>query len=163
MEENMQRVMLALGWFVSGACCGFVALSLVHTPTWVQASQQGSVGIASPSSEPAVPPLRNHMIGGSIVGFAVQSLDGLDCDGCVISVEKFTYAGGAVRLNNAQLRSNTPIELKGAAANTINLLRAIGALPNPVPPQQPQGKPPMMTEVVKAQNSFNLVSVEGTK
>ena len=91
---------------------------------------------------------------------------GIDCDGCVLAAGRFTYAGGAFRFTNAQLGSNIPIELKGAALNTLNLLRAVGALPNPQQPIPPPKTPPRNKKnelELKAQSNFTLVSLEGVQ
>ncbi len=160
----MNKIALASGSFIVGAIVGSLALSLVHTSTRVQASQGERIGFAGPSGEPVVPPIRTHIVGGGVLGGTVQSLDGVDCDGCVLAVERLSYAGGAYRLNNAKLPTHVPIELKGAALNTVNLLRALGALPNPAPPQQAPNPPMITTKLeIKAQNNFTLVSLEGLK
>jgi hypothetical protein len=157
----MNKVALALGSFIVGACCASLALSLSQTST----SAQVLVGVAGANTEPVVPPLSLHFSGGGVVGGSLQPLDGLDCDGCVISVDRLTYGGGAYRLNNAQLRNNMSIELKGAALNTLTLLRALGALPAPPKPPQMQSTPPMIKAALelKAQSDFTLVSLEGVK
>jgi hypothetical protein len=158
----MNKIVLASGSFIVGAVVGSLVLSLIHASTQVHAFQGLGVGISDSGAEPVVPPLCNHIIGGGILGGAVQALDGIDCDECVLDVGRFTYAGGAFRLNNAHLRTNAPVELKGAALNTLNLLRALGALPSP--PPKPQSKPPFMSMAaleMKAQSDLTLVSVEG--
>jgi hypothetical protein len=162
----MNRIALALGSFIVGACCGSIALSLIHTSTRVQASQGEVVGFAGPPGEPAVPPIRTHIRGGGVLGGTVQSLDGVECDGCTLGVGRLSYAGGAYELKNAQIPRGIPIELKGAALNTVNLLTALGALPSrqqpiPAPKTQPKNRADELE--IKPQSSFTLVSLEGVK
>jgi hypothetical protein len=158
----MSKVTLALGSFIVGAICGSFALSLIHTSTRVQAFQNPGVAtINMPGAEPVVPPIRTFMTGGRVAG-AVQGLDGLACDGCTIAVPVLTYGGGAFNLTNPKFPGPVRIELRGAATNTFNLLRAIGAIPTPQPPPQPP-RAEMKTAAleIKANTNGNLVSLEG--
>lgn len=159
----MTKVALPLASFIVGACCASLALSLIQTSTRVQAAPQGSL-FRFRGAEPIVPPLGGKLERIQVAG-GVQPLDGMNCESCLLAPDKFTYAGGAFRFNNAQLSRNIPIELKGAALNTLNLLRALGALPNPVPKPKPKIEPPniKLALELKAQGSFTLVSLEGLK
>jgi len=72
----MSKITLAFGSFIVGACSAFLALSLIHTSTRVQASLPQV--IESRSSEPVVPPLNSHLNGGAFSG-PFQALDGIEC------------------------------------------------------------------------------------
>jgi len=160
----MTKVALALGSFIVGATFGSFAFSLIHMSTRVQAGQGG--GIVIRGAEPVVPSLGPTLHGGGVTG-GIQPLDGISCDGCVLVPDSFTYAGGAYQFNNAEVRKNIPITLKGAALNTVNLLRSLGALPSPQPTPQPQdnNQPPIIRAAIelKIQDNFTLVSLEGMK
>lgn len=151
----MSKVALALGSFIVGATFGSFAFSLIHISTRVQAGQGGGIVLGL---EPVVPNLGPAIRGGGVIG-GVQALDGIHCVGCTLAPDVFTYAGGAYQLEDAQVRKNIPIQLKGAALNTVNLLKLLGALPGPQPaPQAPNNNP-----ILRAQDRLTLVSLEGIK
>ncbi len=107
----MSKVTLALGSFIVGAICGSFALSLVHTSTWVHASETPQAPtlppstISMPAAVPVVPPLQ-YFGHASTIGGAVQQLDGFSCEGCTIGVGVLTYGGGAFSFPNAKLPRN---------------------------------------------------------
>lgn len=148
----MNRVLLALGSFVIGACFSFAASSLIHASTRAQRQ-----GLVVEGAEPVVPPIkffgRETRIGGD-----VQALDGISCDGCEIAASKITYAGGAASFKNCRIVSVLPIELKGAAENTRQFLMMVGALPKPQPNKPPKTNPNMQTATfeLKPQDNFTL-------
>jgi hypothetical protein len=168
----MTKVALALGSFIVGVCCA----SLVFAVSQASARAQLPVAIAGGNTEPVVPPLSLHLSNFSLSGGFVQPLDGIDCDGCLLSVARLSYAGGAYRLKNTRIPNGIPIELKGAALNTVNLLRQLGAFsnsqqplpssptPTPTPPASPTPPPkaaPKNELEIKPQSNFTIVSLEG--
>jgi hypothetical protein len=168
----MSKVTLAFGSFIVGAICGSFALSLIHTSTWVQASQAPQEPtlppstVTMPAAIPVVPPLQYFGVEGT-VGGRLQQLDGFSCERCTVTVPILTYGGGLFNLPGSKLPRNVVLHLTGAALNTFNLLRATGAIPNPAP--LPHVPPPgaaiqRATLEIKAQSSpLDLVSLEGAK
>jgi len=162
----MSKVMLALGSFIVGACSMLLALSFIHTPTRVHADQGPPPTIDIVGVEPKVPPLMAKFVGGGIGG-ALQPLDGLDCEGCVIKPDVLTYGGGAFRCVNCIVSAKHGLTLKGAALNTFNLLRLLGVIPSPPQPPLPRRSPEeranMMIEKLKTPASVTWVSLGGLK
>ena len=158
----MSKVTVASESFVAGAIFGFFVLSLIYASTPVQASQGRAVEISG--VEPVVPPIR-ATFEGSILNGEVQGLDGLACLECTITASKLTYGGGAYNLTNPHFPSSVTVELHGAALNTFNLLRAVGAIPTPrSTPQNPKPLTQLAEIIIKPSTaSRNLVSLEGLK
>jgi len=171
----MSKIALASGSFMVGACCTLLAASFIHTSTRLQAESSQIQLFGTGDAEPLVPGLRlrlEHAGGIGLPGLS-QSLDGLDCDDCTLGVGKLTYAGGAFRLKDAHIPRGIPVELKGAALNTVTLLSALGAFPSPSPapptPVPPQTAPPKMQTPkpqipnleIKPNSSWTLASLEG--
>lgn len=146
----MSKAKIALGSFLLGACCAVFSFLVIHASTRAQAAQ----AIVMPGAEPVVPPIRIFSDGSTING-ATQGIDGLSCVGCIISAPVLTYGGGAFNLANSVFPRGASVQLKGAALNTYNLLRALGAFP-PDAPIQPQLK-------ISAGTSLGLVSSADTK
>ncbi len=168
----MSKTVLAFGSFIVGAMCGSFALSLIHTSTWVQASQAPQAptlppsSISMPAAIPVVPPLQYFGVE-SMVGGSLQQLDGFSCERCTVAVPVLTYGGGAFSLPGSKFPRNVGLVLTGAAQNTFNLLRMVGAIPSPKPlPQAPSRGTAIQraTLEIKAQSSpLDLVSLEGAK
>lgn len=159
----MTRTALAFGSFIVGAVFGSLALSLIQTSTRVQAFQEPRTSMSIPGAEPTVPPLRVHMVGGGIGGGEVQALDGLDCERCSVAATVITYGGGAFRCVDCKIQSKG-LQLKGAALNTLNMLRFVGAIPTPVAPKVPERSPMLRANIeIKAESKVTWISLEGVK
>jgi hypothetical protein len=143
----MSRVTLAFGSFLLGLCVMYLFGS--HTSTIVQRvlAQEThkppitQFGIVIENAEPRLPPLGPFMqrgLLGSKVRF--QQLDGLNCDGCVITAEALTYAGGVYSCPRCKLTVDR-VELRGAALNTLTFLMQVGVVGQPATPSTPKGEP----------------------
>jgi hypothetical protein len=74
--------------------------------------------------------------GATFVG-SKQTLDGLDCRGCIFQDPHLLYGGGAFNLENAKFVGTTTIEYTGAAANTlamVGLMQSLGIGQDSPPP-----------------------------
>jgi hypothetical protein len=83
----MSKVTLALGSFIVGACCMFLALSGNHASTFAQGkiSAPGSVSaIDIPGAIPVVPNLTMGFTDEEIGGL-MQQIDGLICTRCTFT------------------------------------------------------------------------------
>ena len=142
-----------------------MAFLLIHTSTRVSGEQQDTQNttLVMVWVEPVVPHLTAHFEGGGLHG-PLQPLDGIDCDGCVIEASVITYAGGAFSCNGCSIHTDR-IELKGAAINTFNLLKAVGAMPGPTP--APKNRKPLNDEAnmikISPQERVTWVSLAGLK
>jgi hypothetical protein len=146
----MCKVKIAFGSFLLGIFCACLVAFLIHSSTHVQASQ----AIAMPGVEPVIPPIRSFLDGSTVNG-STQGIDGLSCVGCLMNVSELTYGGGAFNIANSVFPRETSVQLRGAALNTYNLLRALGALHTNAP-ARPQLK-------IKAGTSLGFVSSETAK
>ena len=150
----MNRVVLALGSFLVGACFSFVASSFIHASTRAQRQ-----GVVLGGAEPVVPPIGFNGVESTIAG-DLQSLDGIACNRCVIAASVITYAGGLVNLTDCRVVSKAPITLKGAAENTLKFLMAIGAVTPPKAAPKTNPKTQMAGLELNPQNNFSLVLTE---
>jgi len=158
----MSRVTVALGSFVVGALSMFVCLgnqtSIVAQPAVPQR------GIVAEGAEPIVPPLRGIVVSASSFGNLTQPLDGLDLENCEFRNVTLEYSGGAFRLRNASFSGPIRVQLKGAAANTLVLLRFLDAMAASRAPINPEkGKPLDKTTTAKYTQKVDLVSPYGQK
>jgi hypothetical protein len=152
----MSKVTLALGSFIVGACISLAASSLIHTSTRVHAQQ----AVLMSGEEPIVPSLGITVRG--VISAPVQSLDGLNCEGCTITAPLITYAGGAFTCTGCSIHTSR-VDLKGAALNTFNALRFFGAIPSPNPAPNKPKIPTLEAKQIQIspQENVNWVSLAG--
>ena len=162
----MSKVTVALGSFIVGACCMFIALSGNHASIFAQGRIVGQ-GIPNVLSIPdAVPEVSSKLlrVSGITIEGTEQQIDGLDCEGCTFNSPVLTYGGGPFRLANAKAVGTVRIELVGAAANTEAFLSILQGATLVRPPQKPKQDTPM-TKMATATEpiTFNLESPYGLK
>lgn len=155
----MSKVGLSFGSFVLGVATFFVGshISTVVHPSLLAFAQAVSIG----NAEPTVPALSNNEFSGATLSSPTQPLDGLNCTKCVISAAVLTYAGGQFKCAECSLKTQR-LELKGAALNTLNLLKIVGAFgaPRPQSPAIDQDAPRIMIASDKAKTPITLTSLE---
>jgi hypothetical protein len=157
----MSKVILSSASFVAGMLFvfAFLMFSGNHTSTTVHA--QSNLGIGG--AVPIVPPLTAKMFNDSIVGGS-QSLDGIDCIGCVVDVDVIRYGGGAFSCVNCAIRTKR-LSLEGAAENTFRALMLFSVIPQPkAAPNKPKSPTLEATEIqINPQDKIDLVSLSGLK
>lgn len=150
----MSKVAIALGSLVIGILVGRFCGRHESIVQPVLAAQ----GVSLPDFIPKVRPLGGIKQKGNSFGHEVQQLDGMDCANCVFDSARLEYSGGAFRLENATFKGPFQLTLKGAAANTAELLRTIPALAKASLGKTPRPKPPIPnTPVHKAVPFTNTI------
>lgn len=139
----MSKVILSFGSFVTAAFSMLFILSGIHASTWAQSEPLSSpspamtMGLLIRSAIPRVPrlgPKLNHV---AIGASQEQILDGLNCANCSLPTAKLVYGGGAFSLEDTTFGpGHIQVELVGATANTLILLRLMGYLAQPSPTLQ---------------------------
>ncbi len=116
----------------------------------------------SERSMPVVPNVWMHMSDIGIKGMAgIQQLDGMDCDGCDMSVSLLTYAGGQFRCRNCKIQSANGVFLLGPAQNTLQVLQIVGAIPGPKPEApNPNGQKLNTIQMSNSQGRLDWVSLQ---
>jgi hypothetical protein len=133
----MSKHMIALVSLIIGVSFGWfmgIHESTIVSPVLAQ-------GIELPNAIPAVPSLHGITEENAHFGNERQQLDGLDCKNCRFDNASLEYSGGAFRLENATFAGPFRLTLKGAAANTAELLSTIPALANIAPGKGIRPKP----------------------
>ncbi len=150
----MSKIAIAVGSFIVGVCVAFAASSLLHASP--QPQHLEIVG-----AEPVVPPLNAKFVGGTFSG-PTQPLDGFSCEGCNIIAPVLTYAGGAFRCENCAIHSSE-LQFKGAALNTVTILKLVGAIKGPLPgnPAKPQNSLMEAKMDINIKQNVTWVSLEG--
>jgi hypothetical protein len=165
----MSKVTLALGSFALGACVSFLGSHTSIITHWefpVSAQTTPSVPPKAPSpallivgAEPTVPQIGLRITGGEFKG-PIQPLDGLNCARCSIEAPVLTYAGGQFNCVECKIRSQR-VEFKGAALNTFNLLKTLGAFGTPKQtPYIDPNAPRVLIAADKRAQAITLVSLE---
>lgn len=159
----MSKIALALGSLTVGLVLGSMFQGS-HTTTFAQSSNQPSeppafnAGIEVPGAIPVVPGLAGTRLD-NVVGagrIKEQQLDGLNCRGCVINADVITYGGGAYSCELCKLKADKVV-LKGAALNTVVLLKQVTALLN-TPESSNPNKPTIMVADNKKNATLTFVS-----
>jgi hypothetical protein len=97
-----------------------------------------------------------------------QVLDGVNCTRCTIDVNVLSYSGGMFKCEQCTVKVER-IELRGAALNTFNLLKALGLLgenaaapppKKPVPYIDPNAPRIMIASERTSPPTLTLVSLE---
>ena len=125
----MSRITIAIASFIAGVCFAFALFSTIQASTRTQTTAQNlkNEPISNVGAEPSVPPLATQVSAGNFKG-PLQTLDGLNCDGCSIDVEVVQYGGGAFSCKNCLIRASHGVRLTGAAQNTYNALFFLGVI-----------------------------------
>ena len=135
----MSKITIGMASFIVGVCFAFALFSTIQASTQTQAQNLKNDPISIVGAEPSVPPLSGLISAGNYKG-PLQTLDGLDCDGCSIDVDVVEYGGGAFSCKNCLIRASHGVRLIGAAQNTYNALLFFGVISGhrskPIPNQQ---------------------------
>ena len=159
----MSRTTTALVSFIVGASSMFFLLFGSHMPTVAQpvSTQRG---IVVRGSEPVIPPLRGIVSRGGTFTNITQPLDGLVMENPTFNNVIIEYSGGAYRLVNPTFSGPIHVNFKGAAANTLALMRFISAIEAQRKPKVlPPNAPIIQLAVIKESISADLISPYGQK
>lgn len=142
----MNKVTLALGSFIVGACTAFLLVSLFgsHTSAFAQEPKPPSISgpglfINAQTGIPPVPGLTQSFENFDLQAHSLFFLDGVACINCILGDTDLVYGGGAFSLNNFKFSGPVRVKLVGAAANTmafVTFMEAVGArqaIPKPKP------------------------------
>jgi hypothetical protein len=120
-------------------------IGIVGPPGSVSAGTGVGMGMAGLEDIPKFEPLTTRPIfKNSTFTDEGQVLDGLDCRSCAFKDARLVYGGGPFNLEDARFSGKVSLQLTGAAANTVAMLKFVGLLEQPnAPIVQPQNNKPI--------------------
>ncbi|MBI4523684.1 MAG: hypothetical protein HY695_07725 [Deltaproteobacteria bacterium] len=122
-------IAVAFGSYVVGVAHSLLFFGTAGSPIARQVASAAQLVVID-GAEPVVPPLKGTRLKDVKERNIVQQLDGFICENCVFEDAKFTYAGGPLLLKQVSVK-NWSIEFKGAALNTLTLVKSLHRQPLP--------------------------------